>query len=33
MGLELAGQRPARMSIANVSTGESVDAQFNPADF
>ena len=33
MGLELAGQRPARMSIANVATGESVDAQFNPADF
>jgi hypothetical protein len=33
MGLELAGQRPARMSIANVATGQSVDAQFNPADF
>lgn len=33
MGLEAAGQRPARMSIANVATGESVEAQFNPTEF
>ena len=33
MGLETAGQVPARMSIANVSTGASIDAQFNPTDF
>ena len=32
MGIEVAGQRPARMSIANISTGESVDAQFNPTE-
>ena len=30
MGLEAASQRPARMSIANLATGESVEAQFNP---
>jgi hypothetical protein len=33
MGLEAAGQRPARMSIANVSTGDSIEAQFNPTEF
>jgi len=33
MGLEVASQRPARMSIANTSTGDVVDAQFNPAEF
>ena len=33
MGLEAAGQRPARMSIANVSTGDYVEAQFNPTEF
>ncbi len=30
MSLDLVSQRPARMSIANVSTGDSVEAQFNP---
>lgn len=33
MSLDVAGQTPARMSIANVSTGESIDAQFNPTEF
>jgi|SRR5579884_457019 len=33
MGIETAGQAPARMSIANVSTGDSIDAQFNPTEF
>lgn len=33
MALDVAGQKPARMSIANVATGESVEAQFNPTDF
>jgi len=33
MALDVAGQRPARMSIANVSSGESVEAQFNPSEF
>jgi hypothetical protein len=33
MALEVAGQRPARMSIANVSTGGSIEAQFNPTEF
>ncbi len=28
-----AGQRPARMSIANVSSGDSIEAQFNPTEF
>jgi hypothetical protein len=32
VGFEVAGQRPARMSIANISTGESVDAPFNPTE-
>jgi len=32
MALEVAGQRPARMSIANVSSGESIEAQFNPTE-
>jgi hypothetical protein len=32
MGLEAADQAPARMSIANLSTGNSVDAQFNPTE-
>ena len=33
MGLEIVSERPARMSIANVSSGESVEAQFNPTEF
>lgn len=33
MGIETAGQTPARMSIANVSSGDSIDAQFNPTEF
>jgi len=33
MALDVAGQTPARMSVANVSTGESVEAQFNPSEF
>ena len=33
MGLEVASQRPARMSIANTATGDVVEAQFNPAEF
>ncbi len=33
MALEVAGQRPARMSIANIATGGSVEAQFNPTEF
>ena len=33
MALDVAAQTPARMAIANVSTGDSVDAQFNPAEF
>jgi hypothetical protein len=32
MALDVAAQKPARMSIANVSTGDSVDAQFNPTE-
>lgn len=32
MSLDAATQRPARMSIANVSSGESVEAQFNPTE-
>jgi hypothetical protein len=32
MALDVAGQVPARMSIANVSTGDSVEAQFNPTE-
>ena len=33
MALDVAAQKPARMSIANIATGESIDAQFNPTDF
>lgn len=33
MGLEVASQRPTRMSIANTATGDVVEAQFNPAEF
>ncbi len=33
MSLDVASERPARMSIANVATGESVEAQFNPSEF
>jgi len=33
MTLDVGSQRPARMSIANVVTGESIDAQFNPSEF
>jgi hypothetical protein len=32
VALEVAAQTPARMSIANVSSGESIEAQFNPAE-
>jgi hypothetical protein len=32
MALEVAGQKPKRMSIANVATGDSIDAQFNPSE-
>lgn len=32
MALEVAAQTPARMSIANVSSGESIEAQFNPTE-
>ena len=32
MTLDVASQRPARVSIANVSTGESIEAQFNPSE-
>src|SRR5512137_1642944 len=30
MGFEVASLRPARMSVANVESGDSVEAQFNP---
>ena len=33
MALDVASQTPARMSIANVSSGDSIDAQFNPTEF
>ena len=33
MAIDVAARKPARMSIANIATGESVDAQFNPTDF
>ena len=33
MSLDVAGQTPARMSIANVSSGDSIEAQFNPTEF
>ncbi len=33
MNLDAAGQTPIRMSIANVSTGDSIEAQFNPTEF
>ena len=33
MSLDLASERPAHMSIANVASGESVEAQFNPSEF
>ncbi len=33
MSLDVVSERPARMSIANVATGESVEAQFNPSEF
>jgi contractile injection system tube protein len=33
MGIGTAGQTPARMSIANIATGQSVTAQFNPTEF
>ena len=31
MGIETAARRPARMSLANLATGESIEAQFNPS--
>lgn len=33
MGLEIASQRPSRMSIANMASGDSIEAQFNPTEF
>jgi len=33
MTLDVAGRRPALMSVANVATGESIEAQFNPSEF
>jgi len=33
VALDVAAQTPARMSIVNLSTTDSVEAQFNPADF
>jgi len=33
MSIDVASERPARMSIANVATGDSVEAQFNPSEF
>ena len=32
MALEVAAQAPARMSIANISSGDSIEAQFNPTE-
>jgi hypothetical protein len=32
VALEVAAQTPTRMSIANVSSGESIEAQFNPTE-
>jgi hypothetical protein len=32
VALEAVSQVPARMSLANISTGESIDAQFNPTE-
>jgi hypothetical protein len=32
VALEIAAQTPARMSIANVSSGDSIEAQFNPTE-
>ena len=32
MGFEAAGRVPARMSVASIATGESIEAQFNPAE-
>lgn len=33
MSIDVAAQAPARMSIADVSSGESIEAQFNPTEF
>ncbi len=33
MSIDVASERPARMSIANVVSGDSVEAQFNPSEF
>ena len=30
MGIETSGRRPGRLSISNLSTGQSIEAQFNP---
>ena len=32
MGLEAASRVPARMSVVNLTTGESIEAQFNPTE-
>lgn len=32
MALETAARKPARMSIANIGTGDSIEAQFNPTE-
>ena len=32
MSIDVAAQTPARMSIANVSSGDSIEAQFNPTE-
>lgn len=32
MGLEVASRAPARMSLANLATGEAIEAQFNPTE-
>ena len=33
MSLAIAGQRPPRLTLANIATGDSIEAQFNPAGF
>ena len=33
MSLAIAGQRPPRLTLANLATGDSIEAQFNPAGF
>ena len=33
MSLAIAGQRPPRLTLANIVTGDSIEAQFNPTGF